>query len=428
MRSAKSPERGRVTSGYLGQKCALVVDDSIVQRDHAVALCSALGFATVHTASNGREAIALLSALAPPPDLLILDLEMPTMDGSQMLQHLKQNGIDIPILVASSRELSLLELVREMGSVLGLNIIGAMQKPLTLGELEKVLHKSPNNARPAREASSRQAAVSAADLAVALERGEIRVHYQPKVNMRTAVVCGVEALARWEHPCLGFVPPSEFIPLAEQHDLIHDLTMRVMSEVMLQSASWMGHGVHLSVAVNLSPCLLRRPDLPEQIRSLQEAHGVPPGKIVLELTESSLVGDQSVVLGVLARLRLRGFGLSIDDYGTGFSSLQQLTRVPFTELKIDRSFVHQASQRANLRVILHSALELAERLGITAVAEGVETLEDWRLLQELGCVVGQGYLIARPMPGDDLIAWLKEYRGRRQELMPPAAEFENING
>jgi EAL domain-containing protein (putative c-di-GMP-specific phosphodiesterase class I)/CheY-like chemotaxis protein len=398
---------------------ALVVDDSVVQRNHAITLCRALGIITVHSASNGREAIALLSGMAPPPDLLLLDLEMPTMDGAQVLQRLQELGIDIPIVVASSRELSLLELVREMGSVLGLNIVGTLQKPLTLHGLQKVLRKRPGDARTAPHAPARLPVVTAAELTAALERGEMRVHYQPKVNMRTAAVCGVEALARWEHPSLGLVLPSEFIALAEQHDLIHELTLQMVNQALLQCGAWMGHGLHLSIALNLSPRLLQRPDLPDEILSLQDAHGVPPAQVIFEITESSLVGGQGVVLGVLARLRLKGFGLSIDDYGTGFSSLHQLTRLPFTEMKIDRSFVHRASERANLRVILRSALEMAERLGISSVAEGVETLEDWRLLQQLGCAVAQGYLIARPMPGDELVDWLEDYAGRRHHLQPP---------
>jgi EAL domain-containing protein (putative c-di-GMP-specific phosphodiesterase class I) len=399
--------------------CALVVDDSVVQRNHAVALCRALGITTVQTASNGREAIALLCDLTPSPDLLILDLEMPTMDGAQLLQQLQQHGIDVPIVLASSRELSLLDLVREMGSVLGLNIVGTLQKPLSLHGLQKVLRKSPGKARPAPRAAVLHPDLSAAELTAALGRGEMRVHYQPKVNLRTAIVCGVEALARWQHPRWGLVSPSEFIPLAEQHDLIHALTIQVINEALLQCAEWMAHGVQLSIALNLSPRLLQRPDLPDEILSLQHAHEVPPGQIVFEITESSLVGGESVVLGVLARLRLKGFGLAIDDYGTGFSSLHQLTRLPFTEMKIDRSFVHEASERPNLRVILRSALEMAERLGINTVAEGVETLEDWRLLQQLGCGVAQGYLIAKPMPGDVLVDWLKDYRRRRHDLQAP---------
>jgi EAL domain-containing protein (putative c-di-GMP-specific phosphodiesterase class I)/AmiR/NasT family two-component response regulator len=397
----------------------LIVDDSPVQRAHAVSVCRALGVGIVHTAGNGSEALALLSQLAVPPELLILDLEMPTMDGSQFLQRLHQQGIDIQVLICSSREITLLDLVSDMGSVLGLRV-AALQKPLSPEGLRRELTKS---ASVPKQQSVERMNPTAADLGLALERGEICCHYQPKVDMRTAIVRGVEVLARWRHPTLGMVSPAEFIPLAERSGAILDLTLRIVQDAMSQSAAWMAHGLHLSVALNLSPSLLDRASLPDEILMLQESHALPPDKIVFELTESSLVSGTGVALGVMARMRLKGFGLSIDDYGTGFSQMQQLTRIPFTELKIDRSFVHQSHERENRRVILRSALEMADRLGVTSVAEGVETMEDWRLLQDLGCAVAQGYLIAHPMPGAELRDWLKAYRRRMPGLaaMPRAA-------
>jgi EAL domain-containing protein (putative c-di-GMP-specific phosphodiesterase class I) len=159
----------------------------------------------------------------------------------------------------------------------------------------------------------------------------------------------------------------------------------------------------------------------DEICALLLAHEVRPEQLVLEITESSVVDCMGAALGVLAHLRLKGVGLSIDDYGTGFSSMQQLARIPFTELKIDRSFVHGAHQRGNLRVILQSAVDLARQLHLVTVAEGVETLDDWRLLQACGCGVAQGYLIARPMPASDLPAWLKHHQRRLPELRSMSA-------
>jgi len=391
----------------------LIIDDSPVQRAHAVSVCRTLGIGIVHTASNGSEAIALLSTLAVLPELLILDLEMPTMDGSQFLERLHAQSIDIQVLICSSREMTLLNLVSDMGSVLGLRV-AALQKPLSPEGVRRELQKSPSV--PKRQPSGELMNLTAADLGAALERGEIHCHYQPKVDMRTAIVRGVEVLARWRHPTLGMVSPSEFIPLAEQSGDILNVTLRIVKDAMSQSAAWMAHGLHLSVALNLTPSLLSRPSLLDEILALQESYALPPDKIVFELTESSLVSGSGVALGAMARMRLKGFGLSIDDYGTGFSSMQQLTRIPFTELKIDRSFVHQSHERENRRVILSSALEMAGRLGVTSVAEGVETMDDWRLLQDLGCDVAQGYLIAQPMPGAELRDWLKAYRPRMPGL------------
>lgn len=385
----------------------LIVDDSSVQRCHGAAVCRALGIDTIHEASNGREALALLDALQPPPSLLIIDLEMPTMDGPQLLVKLQERGVDVPIVVASSRERALIHTVHEMGSVLGLRVLAGVQKPLREDTLCEALHKNfPTASAPKNEAL----AIDAQALADGLERGEVFVQYQPKADIRTGLIRGVEALARWKHPTLGLIPPDQFIPLAERSDLIHRLTIDVMSQAMLQNSAWQARGLHLPVAINLSPKLLESGDIAQDILSLQQSHGLGAEQIVLEITESSVVQQLGLALSVLARLRLRGFGLSIDDYGTGFSSMQQLARIPFTELKIDRSFVRGAPERENLQVILRSAIDMANRLGIVTVAEGVETIEEWRMLQSFGCTLGQGWLIAKALPGDDVLGWIKQHR------------------
>jgi EAL domain-containing protein (putative c-di-GMP-specific phosphodiesterase class I) len=274
---------------------------------------------------------------------------------------------------------------------------------------EPVSHEQQSNLR-----------VTTEDLRAALRYGDVHVHYQPKVHVRTAMLRGVEALARWRHPLHGLVPPSTFIPLAESGGLIQELTMLVSREAMQQASIWMAHGLNLSVAVNLSARVLDDSNLPDYMFGLQQTFGIPTDKITFEITESSLISGQSVPLAVLARLRLKGFGLSIDDYGTGFSSMQQLTRIPFTELKIDRSFVDNAHTRTNRRVILRSAIEMAAELGVTSVAEGVENDAEWRMLQELQCDVAQGFHIARPMPGEDIMGWLKSYQTRMAALRADA--------
>lgn len=392
----------------------LIVDDSRVQREHGAAVCRELGIAKVLEASNGREALALLTAVAARPSVLIVDLEMPTMDGTELLEQLHQCGIDIPVIVASSRERQLIDAVQAMGSIIGLHILGALQKPLCTDTLSAALCNFGSQA--VRRQRNAELPVDADALRQGIERGEILVHYQPKIDIRTGIVRGMEALARWQHPTLGLVPPDQFISLAERSDLIYPLTIQVMNQAMMQAADWQARGLHLSIAINLSPLLLDRSDITQDISSLQQSYGIAAEQIVFEVTESSLATRPGVALGVLARLRLRGFGLAIDDYGTGFSSMQLLSRIPFTELKIDRSLVHGAHKRENARVILRSALDMANELGLSTVAEGVETEADWRLLVEFGCTLAQGYLIAKPMPGDGVGTWLKQFRRRRADL------------
>lgn len=395
----------------------LIVDDSIVQRQHAAALCRELGIELIFEARNGSEALELLSMLILRPSLMIVDLEMPGMDGVELIQHLHQRQLDIPLIVASGRENALIQSVETMSGVLGLHVLAGLQKPLKLDQLASALgHYSEAHSVAPEKALGTPVLLGEAELAHAIDNGEIMAHYQPKVDIRTGIVRGVEALARWQHPEMGLVPPGHFIPLAEQQGLIHALTFSIMAQALAQAAIWNTRGLKLSVAVNLSPCLLDSPGLVQESLALLDRHSLQAEQIVLEITESSVVAYLGTALGVLARLRIKGFGLSIDDYGTGFSSMQQLARIPFTELKIDRSFVHGAHQRKNLRVILQSALDMAHRLELVTVAEGIETLEDWYLLQELGCSIGQGYLIAKPMPAAALPQWLKSHHSRLHEL------------
>jgi EAL domain-containing protein (putative c-di-GMP-specific phosphodiesterase class I) len=394
----------------------LIVDDSGAQRRFAAALCRELGIAAVREAGNGQEALAILDALASPPALLIIDLEMPTMDGLELLGALRERGVSAPIVIASSRERALVHSVQGLGGALGLRILGAVQKPLTLAGLASLLSSDAGTAvQPERPGDVEP--VDPETLRSALDGFEITVHYQPQVEIDTGYVRGVEALARWTSPALGVVSPERFVRTAEQHGMVHQLTLQVLNQALLQAAAWSGEGLELRVAVNLSPVLLNRAQLVEEISELQQCHGVPPDRIVLEVTESTLLGELAVALGVLTRLRLRGFRLSLDDYGTGFSSMQQLARIPFTELKIDRSFVHGAHDRESLRVILRSALDLAGKLGIETVAEGLETMPDWRLLREYGCTLAQGWLLAKAMPAERFAPWLKTHLARRPVLL-----------
>jgi EAL domain-containing protein (putative c-di-GMP-specific phosphodiesterase class I) len=330
--------------------------------------------------------------------------------------QLHQRGIDVPIIVASSRERMLIDSVQQMGGCLGLRVQHALQKPLQLDDLRSALHSLGQTAVQRAKDQAWASAIDEDALSAALDRGEISVHFQPKTDLRTGLVRGVEALARWQHPQMGFVPPDRFIAVAERGELIHRLTLDVMHQAMLQAAGWQARGLHLTLALNLSPLLLERAELPQDIASLAQSHGLSPEGVMLEVTESSLMSQPGVALGVLARLRLKGFGLSIDDYGTGFSSLGQLTRIAFTELKIDRSFVRHAPQRDSLQVILRSAIDLSNQLGLTCVAEGVETMEEWRLLQQYGCTLAQGWLIAKAMPGDEIVDWCRRHRQRVPEL------------
>jgi len=396
----------------------LVVDDNIVQRIQLVALCRELGIEMIYEAGSGAEALELLSLLVLPPDLMVVDLEMPGMDGVELIERLHERRLAIPLLVVSSREAVLIDTVEAMARNLGMPVVAGIRKPLQREVLAAALEGwgRLQVAPGVAAADAPQQDVDPHELEHAIASGAIVVHYQPKVDMARGAVCGVEALARWTHPRHGPIRPDRFVAVAEQQGLIHALTLSVLRQAFRDAARWQAQGLHLSLAVNLSPRLLEEAALVRELSSLIEEHGLDARHVVLEITENSVVDCMGVALGVLARLRLKGFRLSIDDYGTGFSSMQQLARIPFTELKVDRAFVHGAHERSNLRVILKSALDMSRQLGLVTVAEGIETLQDWQLVRDSGCGVGQGFLVARAMPADELPRWLEAHEARVREL------------
>ena len=244
------------------------------------------------------------------------------------------------------------------------------------------------------------------DLRHGLENGELTLHYQPKASLATGEVSHVEALVRWERPGHGLQPPSEFIPLAERTGLIKQLSVSVLDTALRQMRAWADSGRDLTVAVNLSARNLLEDDLPETVAGLLADHGVPAGRLILEITESAIMSDETHSMDVLVRLSELGVCLSIDDFGTGYSSLSRLRRLPVDEIKIDRSFVAHMDRERGDALIVQSTIELAHNLGLRVVAEGVETKAIWDALRELGCDYAQGYFLRKPMPPDELCAWL----------------------
>jgi len=248
-------------------------------------------------------------------------------------------------------------------------------------------------------------------LATALREGELELHYQPKVALGSNELVGVEALTRWRHPKLGFIPPTHFIPLAESAGLIDAITEWVIAEAARQWSVWHAAGLTTRIAVNISAVNLGHIDFPDLVGGILRSANVNCAHFEIELTESA---TQNVVnlLDTLTRLRLKGIHLAIDDFGTGYSSLLQLQRLPFSSIKIDRSFVGNADRSEDCRVIIRSVIDLAHNLGMEAVAEGVETETAMQLLRDLGCDVVQGYFVGRPMPGPAMLDFDKEWRSR----------------
>jgi diguanylate cyclase (GGDEF)-like protein len=243
------------------------------------------------------------------------------------------------------------------------------------------------------------------ELRHAVEHGELRLYYQPKVSLASSTVHAAEALIRWVHPTKGLVPPALFIPFAEHTGYIKVLTRWVLEEAIRQCGVWRREGLQLQVSVNISARDLMNRDLPEAISALLTEHEVPAGMVCLEITESGFMEDPAHAQKVLERLAHIGLQLSIDDYGTGYSSLSYIMQLPVTELKIDRSFVSHMSEDRDLTTIVRSTIELGHSLGLKVVAEGVEDGQGFALLRELGCDGAQGYFMSPPLPADAFRRW-----------------------
>jgi EAL domain-containing protein (putative c-di-GMP-specific phosphodiesterase class I) len=243
----------------------------------------------------------------------------------------------------------------------------------------------------------------------ALDQQRLHMMYQPKICLRDGGVRQVEALVRWEDPDLGAVKPSDFVPLAEEHGLIHELTQWGLREILRQWLEWREEGLDTTIAFNISALSLQHLDFPDLVERMCRGLGVPSDRLVLELTEGA---TQPLVklMDALTRFRIKGIGLAIDDFGTGYSSLMQLRQLPFTEVKIDQAFVADVPYSRDSRLIIQAVADLAHGLGLTATAEGVETIDQLRIVRELGCDFVQGYLVSPPMDPPALKPFIQKFR------------------
>ena len=386
----------------------MVVEDHGFQRRIALRLLAELGVENALEGADGLDALQVLRRQPTPPDVVLVDLDMPGMDGIECIGQIAQERLARAVVVVSALDPALLNTVQTMARAYGLRVLGSVEKPLTRDKLESVLSRLGEHAGEQLDES--EADFTIPTLLEALERGEIVPWFQPQVEFGNGKVVAVEALARWERPDGSVVRPVLFVPLLEQEGRADALTDRMLDEGCRWLQRWSQDGVRLKLSVNVSPLELADPQAADRYQAIVESHGVTPEDVVLEITESSVMTDAARGLGVLARLRLKGFGLSIDDFGTGYSSLAQLAQVPFTELKIDKDFVFSSHSQPRKRAMVEASLDLARKLRLTTVAEGVETLEDWQLLAELGCDIAQGWLIGRPVPGSELQAAIARWR------------------
>ena len=335
------------------------------------------------------------------PNVIVLDLMMPDIDGIQVLRTLREQQSTADVLLISSVDPRILNCLGQLGTERGPNIRELMHKPVTPEQLAAVLKKYINSVP----------AITEQDLRKGIEKRQITAYYQPKVNLQTGrewVVDGVEALARWHHPKRGLVSAQEFIPVAESTGLIGDLTDLIIETTLEQIKTLLDKGFKIDVAFNLSPRLLSDERLPASLSRALTKRQLGTGQLIIELTESAALVDYALMVETLTRLRLMGVRLSLDDFGTGASSLVQLYRMPFSELKVDRAFIRDLEWNEDSRVMVKSMVDLAHNLDLTVCAEGVESREALEYLRSVGCDQAQGYLISEPISGTELIPFLAD--------------------
>jgi EAL domain-containing protein (putative c-di-GMP-specific phosphodiesterase class I) len=316
------------------------------------------------------------------PNIIFLDLQMPRLDGVELLRKLAENDCKAAIILMSGMDKSVMETAIKFGQSLSLQMVGTLSKPMNIVDLERVLIKNFHQEEISIESV---ATITGVDLLEAIDRNELVVHYQPQICLKTGKISGAEALVRWQHPKYGLLAPDSFIPIAEDDlDLIRPLTFFVLKKAVELFKVLEKNGTNINLSVNISAKLLSDLDLPDQVEQLLRQYQFNPHRLILEITESGAMEDPSLTMDILTRLRLKNIRLSLDDFGTGFSSLVQLYRMPFNELKVDKSFVMGAISSKEAAAISRVTIDLGHSLGLEVVAEGVEDEETYNWLGSLG--------------------------------------------
>jgi len=396
---------------FLSLKILIVDDDEFILH-LSERILDKLGCKNVMSVTSGT--LALDKVAVTKFDVLITDLNMPEMDGVELLRHVAGHHFAGGIILLSGEDERMLETAQELARYYQLNVLGSISKPLRPDLLKDLLrlYKPLQPARLSRPLDP----VTADELRIGLTGEALQLFYQPKVSVIDGKINGVEALARWHHPDRGILGPAAFIPVAEELGLIDEMSKAIYQKAVRQAGIWLTDGLELFVSINFSVNSFLRREFSEHLIEVAHYEGVAPSMLILEVTESQVMADAKGCLEQMMHLRLKRFGLSIDDFGTGHSSLEQLKRIPFTELKVDRTFVYGANRNASARAILESSVALGKKLGMSIVAEGAETREDWDVVEQLGCDFVQGYYVARPMPVDELEPFVRNWTGLTQTV------------
>jgi EAL domain-containing protein (putative c-di-GMP-specific phosphodiesterase class I)/ActR/RegA family two-component response regulator len=385
----------------------LVIDDDHDSGQLVIDAAEAKGIECVATATVSD----FIKKFSADTTLIFLDLVMPEVDGIELLRVLGQARCSAGIVLMSGVDKRVIETAKEWAETLGLSVIGHLQKPFRLNELEGIFETSRALQTSAVVDQGPRVIIEAADFKRAIERNEFVLHYQPKISLKNGGIVGLEALVRWQHPECGLIFPNDFIRRIEALGLIDQLGWIVVNKGLRDIGEFVeAAGTSLMLSLNISTFSIHDPGFPDMLLSLLQKYGVSVHNLIFEITESGLIQKLSNTLDDLSRLRTKQVQLSIDDFGTGYSTMQQLRSIAATELKIDKGFVKNIHANNRDRLLVQKTIEIGHDLGMTVVAEGVETAEQLAFLRLKGCDIVQGYFFCRPLPAEELLKWLRSHQ------------------
>jgi len=385
----------------------ITLDDDKEIADVVGAVAEQAGFDPKVTTSPGpfHDAISLHN-----PDVIVLDLQMPEMDGIQVLRSLADKKIRAGILLVTGMDERTMAAAEQYGKSKGLLVLGALQKPFMPEDLLEKL----------RSARSATGPLTPGDLAQAIENDQLLVYYQAIVRRfadSTWDIGSMEALLRWDHPERGILTPDAFLEMGEKSGLIGALTDFVLQRGIEQLKGWQAKRLNLGLRINIAASLINDIEFPDRLEQLLAEQELDPSALTLEITETAMLGQHPDTFDILTRLRVKNINLAIDDFGIGYSSLTQLFRMPFNEMKIDKSLMLRIPQSKEAKIMVETLVELAHKLNLTACAEGVETPEALDFLNSISCDSAQGFLISRPLSPENVPSVIDRW-DRRQHKQP----------
>lgn len=394
--------------GHINEISVLVIDDDNFEQKILTTILKNIGVNRSEVAGGGQAALDRLRDNDVKIDIALCDLRMPDIDGLEFVRVLSQFVKAPAIIFVSGADITICRAAEKIATQLGLSVLGSILKPPDPLELAKLIGTYfEKKVNPTYKTPS--VVLSPDNILAGLNRDAIGMYYQPKIDVNSFEIAGFEALARWHDNAYGVLGPATFIPTIESCGLLNSFTEVVIKRTMSDLASWANLAPLVEVSINVAAENLSNLKLPQQIMASAKKYGISPSRITLEMTESGVTNDLTAAMEILTRLRLNEIRLSVDDFGTGYASLDKLKDLPFNELKIDRGFVQGAENNESALALLELACELGQKLRLDIVAEGVETSKQWELVKQLGCDTVQGFFIEKPMPASDVPQWIESW-------------------